>query len=289
VATGPHRGPVDLRLVSWNIRAGIGPGEPFPPGWWRHVDPDRLERIAAFVRDLEPDVVALQEVSIHNADGVVVDQPAMLAAATGLDARYGAVHAYPLVEPETGRAIGAASWGNAVLSREPLRDGFVRGLPRPRDDDLVEPAGADHPLAGARYGDVEPGHREPRCAVGGVVGDVGIVTAHLTYIGGEQRRCQIEGLLAVADERLPDGPLVVAGDLNAPVDAWALAPLRDRLVDAFAAAGVAVGDGSRRSCGTAAIDHVFVRGLGVLSCRVASEAGDLSDHWPVVVDLRAAG
>lgn len=286
MATGPDDGPLDLRVVCWNIRAGIGPGEPFPPGWWRHVSIDRLERIAALIRGLEPDVVALQEVSIHNADGVVVDQPALLAEQTALDARYGAVHAYSLVEPGTGRAIGAASWGNAILSREPLRHGFVRGLPRAEDDDLVELAGADHPLAGARYGDVEPGHREWRCAVGGLAGALGIVTTHLTYIGREQRRRQVEGLLDLADERLADGPLVVAGDLNTPAEAAEVAPIRERLLDAFAAAGVPAGDPRRRSCGTAAIDHVFVRGLEVISCRVATEAGDLSDHWPVVAELR---
>jgi endonuclease/exonuclease/phosphatase family metal-dependent hydrolase len=286
VATGPVDGPVDLRLVSWNIRAGIGPGEPFPPGWWRHVGIDRLERIATFVRGLEPDLVALQEVSIHNADGVVVDEPALLADRTGLRVRYGAVHAYPLVEPETGRAIGAASWGNAILSREPLCDAFVRALPRAEDDHLVEPVGAEHPLAGARYGNVEPGHREWRCAVGGVTREMGVVTAHLTYIVREQRRRQVEGLIAVADDRLATGPLIVAGDLNAAADAAELAPLGARLVDAFAAVGLPSGDPRRRSCGTAAIDHVFVRGLEVLGCRVATEAGDLSDHWPVVVELR---
>jgi endonuclease/exonuclease/phosphatase family metal-dependent hydrolase len=122
--------------------------------------------------------------------------------------------------------------------------------------------------------------------VGGLAGDVGVVNAHLTYIGREQRRRQVEGLLAIADERLASGPLVVAGDLNAPAEAAELAQLLERLVDAFSAAGVPPDDPRRRSCGTASIDHVFVRGLEVLSCRVAIEAGDLSDHWPVVVELR---
>ena len=43
--------------------------------------------------------------------------------------RYAAVHAFALVEPEDGRAIGAATWGNAILSRRPLEDGFAVGLP----------------------------------------------------------------------------------------------------------------------------------------------------------------
>ena len=157
-----------LRVVTWNIRAAIGPGEPFPPAWWRHVRIDRLERIAAILRELDPDVATLQEVTIMTPDGAVLDEPAELARLTGRHARYDAVHSFPLVEPETGRAIGMASWGNAILSREPLADGFAFGLPRASDDDLVEVGGAvhhvtgePHPLIDVRYADSEPGHREP--------------------------------------------------------------------------------------------------------------------------------
>jgi endonuclease/exonuclease/phosphatase family metal-dependent hydrolase len=51
-----------MRVVTWNIRAGIGPGEPFPPAWWRHVRDDRLERIASTLLEIDPDVAGLQEV-----------------------------------------------------------------------------------------------------------------------------------------------------------------------------------------------------------------------------------
>ncbi|HEY7132110.1 MAG TPA: endonuclease/exonuclease/phosphatase family protein [Candidatus Limnocylindrales bacterium] len=276
-----------FRVVSWNIRAGIGPGEPFPPGWWRHVSLKRLEAIAAFAAGLEADVVTLQEVAILNADGALLDQPSLLATLTGLEVRYAATHAYPLVEPETDRSVGSAMWGNAILTREPLHDPFALGLPRAADDELVEPTGADHALAGIPYADVEPGHREPRCAVGGRValpgGSVGILTTHLTYIGRDQRARQAE---TIAETTGMPPPLVVTGDFNAPIEAAELATLRASLTDAFDAVGVAQGDDRRRSCGPWSIDHVLVRGLDVEGCRVAREAGDLSDHWPVVVDLR---
>jgi endonuclease/exonuclease/phosphatase family metal-dependent hydrolase len=287
MTAGRAPGPGRLRVVSWNIRAGIGPGEPFPAGWWQHVSEERLAEIAAVLADLDPDVATLQEVTMLNADGRVLDQPAVLAELTGREVRYGATHAYPLIEPDTGRAVGSATWGNAVLTREPLHDSFVLALPRPADDDLVEPAAAALPFAGARYGDVEPGHREPRCAVGGRAaaegGSVGVLTAHLTYIGREQRARQVE---AIAETAAMSPPLVVTGDFNAPADADELAPLREIADDAFAAVGVEAGDDRRRTCGSQSIDHVFVRGLEVDACRVAIEAGDLSDHWPVVADLR---
>src|SRR6185369_519195 len=114
--------PARLRVVSWNIRAAIGPGEPFPPAWWRHVRRDRLERIAAILRELNPDVALLQEVTIMNPDGEIHDQPEEVARLTARTARYAAAHAYPLIAPETGRTIGSAMWGNAVLTREPIED-----------------------------------------------------------------------------------------------------------------------------------------------------------------------
>ncbi len=276
--TGASAEPARLRVVTWNIRAAIGPGEPFPPAWWRHVRRDRLARIAAFVVGVDADVVTLQEVTIMTPDGEIHDQPAELARLTGRSVRYAATHAFPLIEPESGRAIGAAMWGNAVLTRRPLDDGFGLGLPQPADDDMIEPPAA--------YGDTEPGHREPRCAVGGTVDGIAVATAHLTYIGRDQRRRQAEALLAVADG-LP-GPAIVTGDFNAPLVADELAPLRVGLVDAFAAVGISPGDPARVTSGGSAIDHVLLRGLTVDACRVATEAGDLSDHWPVIADLRLA-
>jgi endonuclease/exonuclease/phosphatase family metal-dependent hydrolase len=288
--TGASDRPARLRVVTWNIRAGIGPGEPFPPAWWRHVRRERLARIAAILDELEPDVATLQEVAILTPHGELLDEPAELARLTGRSVRYASVHAFPLVEPETGRSIGMASWGNAILTRSPLEDGFALGLPRAGDDDPVEVpgaldpvTGAPHPLVGVRYGDAEPGHREPRCAVGGRVGGVTVVTTHLTYIGRDQRRRQADALRGAIDHR--PGPLVLTGDFNAATDAPELTSLEQGLDEAFAAVGVAAGDPARASCGPWPIDHVRVRGLAVEACRVATEADDVSDHWPVVADL----
>jgi endonuclease/exonuclease/phosphatase family metal-dependent hydrolase len=281
---GASAGPARLRVVTWNIRAAIGPGEPFPPAWWRHVRRDRLERIAAILAGLEPDLVTLQEVAILTPDGALDDQPAELGRQLGMAVRYAATHSFPLVEPDTGRTIGGAMWGNAVLSRDPLLDGFALGLPRAADDDLVEPTGAGHPLAGLRYGDTEPGHREPRCVIGGVADGVGLATTHLSYMGRDQRRRQADAVRA-AVERFA-GPVIVTGDFNAPLDAPELAAIGEGLVDAFGAVGIGPRDPARITCNGSSIDHVLVRGLGVEACRVATEAGDASDHWPVVTDLR---
>ena len=225
-----------IRVATWNIRAAIGPGEPFPPAWWRRVSRDRLARIAGIIAELDLDLVALQEVALLTPNGDLHDQPADLARLTGMHVRYAAVHAFALVEPEDGRAIGAATWGNAILSRRPLEDGFALGLPVGADDEMVEPAGSSLALAGVRFADAPYGTREPRCAIGGRLAgpelDVGIVSAHLTYAGTEQRRAQVAAMAAAADDM--GSPVIVAGDFNAPIEATemrAVAGVRRRIRD----------------------------------------------------------
>jgi hypothetical protein len=173
-------------------------------------------------------------------------------------------------------------WGT-LLTRNGVADSFVRGLPRATDHDRV--AGRRRPSSpGSRYADVEPGHREARCAVGGRTGPVSRRDRPPHYIGRGRWRRQVAALADLA-AGLSD-PVVVTGDLNATIDDDEVAPLTVALSDAFAAAGVESGDPRRCSSGAVAIDHVLVHGVEVLGCRVATEAGDLSDHWPVVANLR---
>jgi endonuclease/exonuclease/phosphatase family metal-dependent hydrolase len=276
-----------FRVATWNIRAAIGPGEPFPPAWWRHVRRDRLERIAGLIGDLDADIVGLQEVAFLDVDGNVHDQPLDLARLTGRQVRYAAIHAFALIDPDTGRAVGSATWGNALLTRDPVRDGFTLGLPVGPDEDLVEPPGSDLALAGVRFSEAPYGTREPRCAVGGTVqiGDsaVNVMSTHLTYAGSGQRAAQAAVLTAAADQL--GGPIVLLGDLNAPIEAPELGRLATGLIDAFGAVGGLPGDPARRSSGPQSIDHILVRDLAVEACHVVREAGDASDHLPIVATL----
>jgi endonuclease/exonuclease/phosphatase family metal-dependent hydrolase len=289
-----------LTVATWNIRAGIGPGEPFPPAWWRHVTRQRLEAIAAFIVALDVDVAVLQEVALGTVDGRPFDEPAELGRVTGMDTAYAALHHYTLVEPDGG-AVGATLWGNALLSRLPITSRAAHPLPIPGDDEIVEPAGtADprpgfagvHPLAGVRYAEAGTGPREARsvldCEVDAHGTAVRILTTHYAYVGRDQRRAQAEATLGLVDARAA-GPVVVAGDLNATIEDPELAALRARLTDAFAATGTPPGDPARNSCGGMPIDHLFVRGLRPLDCRVVREAGDLSDHLPVRARLALEG
>lgn len=280
-----------IRVATWNIRAAIGPGEPFPPAWWRHVDRERLARIAAIIGTLDADVVALQEVAVLCPDGDLLDEPAELARMTGMAVRYGAVHAFALIEPEHGRAIGTASWGNALLTRRPMEDGFAIGLPQGRDDDLVEPMGSGRALAGVTYREAEPGVREARCAVGGRLAGPGIrlsiVNTHLTYAGTAQRHAQADAVVRIASD--VGSPAIVAGDFNAAIEDPELDPMTRGFDDAFAGVGVPEGDPRRASSGANRIDHLLTRGLRVLDCAVHRDAGDASDHLPVAGTFEALG
>jgi endonuclease/exonuclease/phosphatase family metal-dependent hydrolase len=293
---GPPPGGAPPAPATWNIRAAIGPGEPFPPAWWRHVNRDRLASIAAFIGELDADIVSLQEVAVLTVDGDLVDMPRELAAASRTDVRYAAVGHFPIVDPDSGDTIGSCLWGNAILSRRPIVASRALGLPIAGDDELVEPADGRDPLtggptslAGVRYRDAPTGTREPRAAVRATIdapfGGVDVVATHLTHVGSGQRRAQAAAVASMAvDER----PTIVAGDLNAEIAAPALEPLRSRFDDAFAVVDVPPGDPRRISCNGHAIDHVLVRGLRVTECHVVPEAGDRSDHWPIVAVVNGA-
>ncbi|MGI8703486.1 MAG: endonuclease/exonuclease/phosphatase family protein [Candidatus Limnocylindrales bacterium] len=280
-----------LRVVTYNIRAAIGPG-PFPPTWWRQVDRERLERLGQVVAALEPNVVALEEVALTTIDGVVLDMAAELSRLTGLESRYGAVGHSPIVDPDSGDRIGASFWGNALLSRLPIQSSRTIGLPTAADDELVEPVDSDLDLAGVAYSAAPTGAREARCLVRCEVDweaelPLHLLSTHLTHVGSGQRQRQAGRIAEVIFEL--EGPLILMGDLNAPMHRADLEPLRSGLVDAFSAVGVPTTDPRRESCDSLPIDQILVRGMNVLSCRVVREAGDASDHWPVVAELEPAG
>lgn len=88
-----------VRLVSYNVHSCIG------------TDGDRdPRRIAQVLDELEPDIVALQEIDTSLDTRTELGQLQVLAAETGLE---------PLVGPTMHREGGF--YGNAILSRFPVR------------------------------------------------------------------------------------------------------------------------------------------------------------------------
>lgn len=277
-------GPATLRVATWNIRAAIGPGKPFPDRWWRLISADRLRAIGEFLRDLDADVVALQEVALASRDGDLIDNAGDLGRQLGMHVRYGAARTFAITDAH-GSVTGAGCFGNAILSRLPVASSRALMLPMAAVDAYVEPPGADHPAAGVRYIDAPDTIREPRALV--LVGVAGLTvgSVHLSHIGAAERELQVASTLAAFGE---GGPALLLGDLNASIESPELGAL-SAWVDGFAASGVAAGDERRTSTDDGwSIDHVVARGASVLGCRVLREAGDLSDHYPVIAEVTAA-
>jgi endonuclease/exonuclease/phosphatase family metal-dependent hydrolase len=265
-----------LRVVTWNIRAAIGPG-PFPDRWWDRIDADRLRAIGAFIAGLEADVVALQEVAVLTRDGEPVDGAGDLARQLGMELRYGAVRTFEL--SDGGPALGAGTFGNALLTRSPMRGSRTIALPMAPVEALVEPVGADHPAAGIRYADAPPTIREPRCLLLADLEGWRIATAHLSHIGSGERLLQARACVEALGSR---SPALLAGDLNAAIDSPELTPF-SAWTDGFDGPA---GSPERHSTDDGMpIDHVLVRGASVQACRVVRESGELSDHYPVVAEV----
>lgn len=155
-----------LRIATYNIHRGVGRDGRCRP-----------DRIAAVLKDIDADIVALQEVAVaHGSIGGMLSQ---LAAATGMTA----VEGFTLTE-QGGR------YGNAVLLRQP--PAAVRRLDISVDG--REPRG----IVDVR--DDPRGHR------------LAVLATHLGLRRSERRR-QVRRILAHIDTVAAD-TLVVAGDFN---------------------------------------------------------------------------
>lgn len=246
--------PVALRVMTFNIHAGQ----------------EGLDAVAAAIRDVRPDVVALQEVDVHWSErSAFVDQTAALAAATGMEVRFAPIYS---LDPE--RTDGPRrEYGLALLSRFPVRG--WRNLELTRISTLF--GGPPHPM---------PGFLEATLDVEGT--PVRVFSTHLDYRPDPATRtAEVRETLEVLAEA--SGPTILMGDLNAPPDAEALRPLFGPLRDAWAVARPDAGPGDGLTYPAEApvkrIDYVLVTpDVQVVDAQVVDTRA--SDHRPVVVSLR---
>lgn len=243
-----------LRVATWNVRRLWGRPEAERPS---------LACVAEELRSLEPDVVALQEVTARDL--------AALDEALGLD----------------------CAWGTYRASDDPAGDAGLAVCGREGSTRLLSGAAAAYDASEDwRYVAAEVEHEGRRLKVLGVhlrpwrVLDRGVealpdAAERLPAVVAAHRR-QVAALLVAAST----APTVLLGDFNATPDTPAHVALRDRFVDVW----------TRGLNGTGAtvdllgwiplrIDYVYVT-PDVAVQRSTTRPAACSDHRPVVTDLR---
>lgn len=250
-----------MRVMTYNIRHGLG-SDLDDPDAFGAVD---LGRIAAVIRQVSPDIVALQEVDRLHPRSHRVDQPAALGDMLGMESCFGKNVVY-----EEGE------YGVALLSRYPIT--FFTNTPLPTTD-----------------GWEVRGVLEATISVPGT-GDTTVLNTHLQvgHVDTEAEAAKERGeQAAVIAGRLRElaGPVALMGDFNAQPGDPELEPFA-HLTDSWTAAGDG-GPGFTIPAHPATspevrIDVIYLSdAFRVVASTVITDhpAGYASDHLPVVADI----
>ena len=180
-------GPDSVRVVSLNLAHGRGQAS--HQAFVRGQDFRRnLDTVAAFLRSVNPDVVALQEVDFECTWSGRFNHMAYLAEHAGLPHQISSVHVNVRRPP-----VGPLRYGNAVLSRHPV------------DLELR------HSFPGRLTG------RKGFCAATLGLGErrFDVVSLHLDFIRSTTRSRQLASMVELLNVLGDERPLIVAGDFNA--------------------------------------------------------------------------
>ncbi|GAY16529.1 endonuclease/exonuclease/phosphatase family protein [Mycobacterium sp. shizuoka-1] len=232
-----------------------------------------LERLAACIRRLDPDVLALQEVDCDQPRSSLADLTAIAAAAMGA-ASHRFVAAISGTPGATWMAAtgseqpGTAAYGIALLSRYPAISWQVLRLPR-------IPVRFPMYLPGPNR--VQIVDEEPRAAmVAQLDTPVGVLTVantHLSFVPGWNR---IQLARLIRDLHGLPGPRVLMGDLNmSPAAAGRRSGLRP----------LAVAPTFPLHCPSRQLDHILTDHDGLVATDASAPVLPISDHRPLVIDV----
>ncbi len=229
--------PVELRVVSYNIRHGRG------------MDGEvNLERTAAVLRRLTPDIVALQEVDNRVTRSGGDDQAAVLGGLLGMEHAFGAFMDYQ-----------GGQYGMAILSRYPIV----------RVDPVRLPEGNEPRVALAVELEVPGGGR------------VMVVNVHFDWVSDDGfRYAQAEHLAAYLDALTL--PYLLVGDFNDLPASRTLGLFRARAVEVAKPSGAGFTFPAAEPAKE--IDYIFAGPAAAWSGGVAEviPEREASDHRPVL-------
>jgi len=229
-----------LRVLTYNIAGNRG-----------RRRGNHVEEVAALIRNLDADLVGLQEVVHFDDDHHPPDD--RLAELTGMHAAFLPAH----------RARGY-TLGNAVLCREPIQETVSVDLPHPWPERrvLLEVA--------TRLGELP----------------VRVFCTHLVHLARAAAKYRTAQVQAVAHrmETCPEAHLLV-GDLNTGPHARELHRVREWCAGAAHLAGLRTWPARRP---VVLFDHIWP-GPGWEVCRAEVLASHVSDHRPLLAELTWAG
>ena len=292
----PAARPTKLRVVAWNIAYGRGRKDDAGDLRSAAVVKANLAGIAKILRDLGADIVALQEVDFDSSRTHGIDELAWLAREAGYPwaARVETWHCryvpFPYWPPS--QHYGRMRSGQAVLSRFPILSNVRHLLPQPPNPFWYN---AFYLHRSLQHAEIDLG--------GGTTLD--LLNVHLEAFHQVNRERHAE-LVVQRVRSFPDRPRIVLGDFNAiPPEAVLRAhfpdePETDMTTDKTIATIRQLGLAEALPDRTPApatftfpadapnrrLDYAwFSPTLRPVDGRVVPEAGVLSDHLPVAVDL----
>lgn len=231
-----------MKLMTYNVQSGRDA--------WGQL---RLDGCSEVIKRLDPDILGLNELRSGCADSGEVDQPAYIAAKTGLNHRF--AKAIPMAGGE---------YGIGLFSRFPITDFKV------------------FPVAEVPLSEREPGYYEPRVIYRGVVctpaGEIAVYGTHFGLTRPERVNA-VRLLMELLDaEKLRH---VFMGDLNMTPDDPLIEQIGKRLKNTHASVPVL-------TCHTlkldVTIDYIFVS-EGIKAGTALAHYSVASDHLPVTCDI----
>ncbi|WP_199253931.1 endonuclease/exonuclease/phosphatase family protein [Mycolicibacterium mengxianglii] len=252
-----------MRMATFNILHGRSV----------HDGEVRLDRLAASIKELDADVLALQEVDLDQPRSSMADLTALAAEAMGavshrfVAAIAGTPGATWMAATGTEQP-GTAGYGIALLSRFPAVNWQVLRLPR---------IPFRFPMYLQEPGKVLMVDEEPRAAMVArfetPIGPLTVANTHLSFVPA-WNRVQLRRL--VRDVRGFPGPHVLMGDLNMTPPAVA----RTSRFRALAAANTFPADVPSRQ-----LDHILTDDPSLRGTQTSAPLLSISDHRALMVDV----